>query len=574
MTSFDGFQASSTSHPRRPGPRKRRLGATIAALAVTALLGVACSPVGQETGTGEGPATEPDGGQTEAARPTNVGEPADPAAVKKGGELVLALSADPDVLDPTLARSLYSRYIFNATCEKLYDTDADAKVVPQLATALPEVSDDGKTVTIKVRTGIKFGDGTAFNAAAVKTSIDRNLTLPDSARISELGPITKVEAPDDETVVITLSAPFAPLTAALADRAGMVMSPAALDKLGEKFGTAPMCVGAFKVAKRVPQNSIELEKDPNYYDADKVYLDRIVYRVITDASIRAANLRSGDAQVADSVSTQDEPALSKESSITMLESESLGYQGVTFNIGNVDGVGEPAKQIDEPYAKDPRVRQAFDHAIDREALVKTVFNNIHSVACSPVSPATEYTSDAAQTCTPHDPAKSKQLLEQAGVTVPYKIQMLVTNTPDALRIAQAIQAMVKEGGFEIQLQPTEFTTLLDQQDRGDFQLLALGWSGRVDPDSNITNFVGTDGSQNVAGFSDPSIDDLLTQARQSQETQERADLYGQVATKLRESAPLIYLYRVHNLTGVSKTVQGVQVFPDGVIRVAKAGFAK
>lgn len=562
-------EASRRSGQHLPG---RLLGLTVTGL----LVAVACSPVGEsQSGTDPGkPAGNAAGPTQSAERPRNVGEPADPAQVKQGGELTIALSAEPDQLDPTLSRSLYSRYVFESTCEKLYDVDADARVVPQLATALPSVSDDGKTVTITVRTGIRFGDGTPFDAAAVKKSLDRDLTLDTSARKSELGPITKVDAPDDKTVVIHLATPFAPLTAALADRAGMVMSPAALDKLGDKFSTAPVCVGAFKVVKRVPQNSIELAKDPNYYDADKVHLDRIVYRIITDASIRAANLRSGDAQVADSVSTQDVDALSKEQGITLLESESLGYQGLTFNIGNVDGVGEDPKPIDRPSARDPRVRKAFEYAIDREALVKTIFANIYSVACSPVSPATEYTTPQAQKCVPHDTEKAKELLQQAGVKTPYRIEMLASNTPDSLRIAQAIQSMVKSGGFDLVISPVEYSTLLDQQDRGDFELLALGWSGRIDPDANLTNFVGTNASQNVAGFSDPALDDLLTRARQAQDTKERAGLYGQAVEKLREQNPLIYLYRTRNLTGVSDAVKGVQVFPDGVLRVSRAGLTK
>jgi peptide/nickel transport system substrate-binding protein len=317
-----------------------------------------------------------------------------------------------------------------------------------------------------------------------------------------------------------------------------------------------------------------VKKNPYYYDADKVHLDRITFQIITDASIRAANLRSGDIQVADTLSTQDVPALENEQSIEILESQSLGYQGVTFNIGNVDGVGEPPKQIDKPYATDPRVRQAFDYAVDREALVETVFDGINSVACSPVSPASEFSTDAAQECTPHDPGKAKQLLKQAGVETPYRIDMITTNTPDALRIAQALQAMVKPAGFDIRISPVEFTALLDQQDRGDFELLQLGWSGRVDPDANITSFVGTRASQNVAGYSDPALDALLKRARESQDLAERAELYGEVSTELRESAPLVYLYRQRNLTGVSGEVAGVQVFPDGVIRTAFAGLRK
>jgi peptide/nickel transport system substrate-binding protein len=386
--------------------------------------------------------------------------------VRQGGKLVVALSAEPDKLDPTLARSLVGRHVFEAICEKLYDVDAQARIVPQLATALPTVSADGLTVTIPVRDGVRFADGTPLDAAAVKTTFERNLTLKESGRKSELGPITSVDAPDPRTVVVHLKTPFAPLTAALTDRAGMIMSPTALKALGQNFSSAPVCVGPFKLTKRVPQNSIELAKDPNYYDADKVHLDAISYRIITDANIRAANLRSGDVQVADTLSAQDVPSLLKESSLSVLQSQSLGYQGVTFNVGNVDGVGTPAKKINRPSALSPKVRQAFDYAIDRAALVKVIFNDLFVVACSPISPKSEFSSPAAQQCTPHDPAKARALLAEAGVKAPYPITMLTSNNPDTLRFAQALQSLVKDGGFALKIQPVEFASLLDLQDRG------------------------------------------------------------------------------------------------------------
>jgi peptide/nickel transport system substrate-binding protein len=502
------------------------------------------------------------------------GVPAVAGEVRQGGKLVMALSAEPDKLDPTLARSLNSRYVFNAMCEKLYDVDAEARIVPQLATALPMVSDDGLTVTIPVRDGVKFADGTPFDAAAVKSTFERNLTLKESGRKSELGPITSVDAPDARAVVVHLKTPFAPLTAALADRAGMIMSPTALKGLGQNFSSAPVCVGAFKFTKRVPQNSIELSKDPNYYDAAKVHLDSISYRIITDANIRAANLRSGDVQVADSLSALDVPKLLTEKSLSVLRSQSLGYQGVSFNVGNVDGVGTPAKKIDRPSAQDPRVRQAFEYAIDRAALVKVIFNDVNVVACSPISPKSEFTTPAAQQCTPHDPAKAKQLLSEAGVTTPYPITMLTSNNPDSLRFAQALQSLVKDGGFDLLIAPVEFASLLDQQDRGDFELLQIGWSGRVDPDANITNFVGTGASQNVSGYNDPSLDAILDKARQAQDMAARRELYAQAVAKIQAADPLIYIYRQRNLTGVSNTVKGVQVFPDGVVRMAFAGLAK
>ena len=549
------------------GTRRRTAAGIGAAVVAVALVGTACSPV--EPAGGENPSS----GQSSAGQDV-FGEAADAAQVKQGGTLTVALSADPDKLDPTLSRSLYSRYVFHTMCEKLYDLGPDAKLVPQLATALPTISPDGLSLTIPLKEGVKFADGGTFDSNAVKISLNRDLTLAGSARKSELGPVTSIETPDPKTVVIKLSKPFAPLAAALADRAGMVLSPAAVAKLGANFSNAPVCVGPFKFASRVAQNSIKVVKDPQYYDAAKVHLDAIEYRIITDSSIRSANLKSGDAQVADSLSSQDAPTLQKDDSVSVLQSQSLGYQGLTINIGNANGIGNPLKPLDTPIAKDPKVRQALALAIDREALVKSIFNGLNTVACSPISPKSEFTSDAAQVCPAHDSAKAKQLLADAGVTTPYKVEMITSNNPDSLRLAQALQGMVKDAGFDLVIKPVEYAALLDQQDRGDFELLQLGWSGRVDPDANIYNFVGTTGSQNVSGYSNPALDKLLTDARQSTDQAERVKLYGQVTTLLQQDDPIIYMYRQRNLTGVSKKLLGIQVYPDGVIRTAFAGFAK
>ena len=219
---------------------RRRLTACAAAL-VTALR-AGCSAVKSADNGSAGAGGAANG----SAGADSFGVPAVAGEVSQGGKLVMALSAEPDKLDPTLARSLVGRHVFEAICEKLYVVDAQARMVPQLASALP--------------------------------------------------------------------------------------------------------------------------RDPSYYDAAKVHLDAISYRMITDANIRAANLRSGDVQVADTLSALDVPSLRKERSLSVLQSQSLGYQGVTFNVGNVDGVGTPAKKINRPSALDPRVRQPFDYARQRAAV--------------------------------------------------------------------------------------------------------------------------------------------------------------------------------------------------------------
>lgn len=533
----------------------------IPALAAGVVLSlVACAPVQEVT-------TSAKGGDVFSA-------PIGGKSVIEGGDLVMALSAEPDRLDPTTSSSLYTRYVMQTICQKLYDIDAKGEIVPQLATALPTVSDDGLTVTIPVRTDAVFADGTKMDAAAVAGTIQRGLTLQGSARKSELGPITGVSAPTTSSVQVRYSRPFAPLTAALADRAGMVLSPTAVAATGAAFGDAPVCVGPFKFESRVPQTSITVVRDANYYDPTSVHLDKITYRIITDSNIRAANLRSGDVQVADTISTQDIDALATEPGVGVLQVSSLGYQGLTINMGNTDGVGTPPGVIDSPLAMNADVRMALSLAIDRKSLVSSVFSNWYDVACSPISPSSPFSTAASEKCPAYDPEKSKSLLAGAGAPNPFPITMQVSNNADTIRFAQALQAAVKLGGFDLTIAPVEYSTLLDQQSRGDFAALQLGWSGRVDPHGNMFNFLATGGGNNYSGYSNEKVDSLLADAAATNGTAARGKLYGQVITQVQKDNPVIYIYRQRSLTGYSTGVAGVEMFADGVVHLSGAAFVE
>ncbi|WP_235915559.1 ABC transporter substrate-binding protein [Puerhibacterium puerhi] len=570
------MRVSSFASPRdpaapaaAPGPRPRparrlRAAAPTAVVLAATLAAGGCQAV-QTTSTGEGSAAP-------TADVTDVSF--DGKTIVEGGDLVMALSAEPDRLDPTTSSSLYTRYVMQTMCEKLYDIDAEGAIVPMLATELPEVSDDGLSVTIPLRDDAVFADGTPFDAEAVRTTLERHLTLEDSSRRSELGPITGVTAVDDHTVRVDYETPFAPLAAVLADRAGMIMSPTALAEQGDAFGDHPVCVGPFKFVERVPQTSITVERDPLYYAADDVHLDTITYRIITDSSIRAANLRSGDVHVADSLSPQDFGELEQTDGVGLLQVASLGYQAMTINVGNTDGVGSPPGSIDTPLATDPRVREALSMAVDRDQLVGSVFHGLYDPACSPISPASPFSTDASEACSEHDPEAAKALLEEAGVEVPYQVEMKVSNNPDTLRLAQAIQAQVAEAGFELTITPVEYSTLLATQDAGDFALLQLGWSGRIDPHGNMYNFLSTEAGNNYSGYSNPDVDSLLTEAAQTTDTAERAELYGQVVTQVQEDNPIVYLYRTRSLTGYTTDVAGVSTYADGVVRLGTAAFVE
>src|SRR3954451_7932120 len=210
------------------------------------------------------------------------------------GNLRIGLAEDPDNLDPTTAGSYDGRIVLAAMCDKLFDIDGNLNIVPQLALS-HETSEDGKTVTIKLRGGVKSQDGEPFDAEAVKFTLDRGLTKEDSKRKAELSQIEKVEVVDPLTVRLLLKAPFSPLIAQLTDRAGMMVSPKAVKEAGDKFVNKPTCDGAFKFGERVVQDHITLERFADYWDKGRIHVDRITYRPIPDSTVRLANLRAGAA---------------------------------------------------------------------------------------------------------------------------------------------------------------------------------------------------------------------------------------------------------------------------------------
>ena len=293
---------------------------------------------------------------------------------------------------------------------------------------------------------------------------------------------------------------------------------------------------------------------------------------MSDANIRAANLRSGDIQVADSISTQDVDALIQEKGIGLLQTGSLGYQAMTVNIGNVDGAGTDPKKIDTPLASDPRVRLALAYAVDRVGLVNSVFNNWYQPACSPISPDSVYATERSNACLPYDPDKARQLLADAGVPVPFPINVKTSNTAEALRLAQALQAAVAPAGFDLQIEPVEYSTLLDIQDSGKFESILLGWSGRIDPHGNMNAFLTTGGGNNYSGYSSPTVDKLMDQAAQSTNSGQRAKLYASVIEQVRKDNPIIYLYRVRNLTAYTTNIAGAELYADGVVRLSRVAF--
>src|SRR6185503_17624572 len=257
------------------------------------------------------------------------------AAGASAQTLRIGLAEDPDVLDPTLARSFVGRIVFSALCDKLFDIDEKLDIVPQLATGY-QWSPDKKSLTIKLRSGVTFHDGEKMDAAAVKYSLERHKTMPGSNRRGELAPLASVDVVDPLTVRLNLTAPFSPLLAQLADRAGMIVSPKAAQAEGDKFGAKPVCAGPFKFVERVAQDRIVLERFANYWNKGEIHFDRIVYLPIVDSTVRLANLRSGQLDFIERLAASDVPQLKSDSRFKIAKITEIGYQGITINVGKSD----------------------------------------------------------------------------------------------------------------------------------------------------------------------------------------------------------------------------------------------
>src|SRR5207247_7926370 len=239
------------------------------------------------------------------------------------------------------------------------------------------------------RTGIKFNDGTPFNAAAVKQSLERHKTLPRSARASELAPVTSVDTQGNNTVILHLANRYAPITAQLADRSGMVMSPQALNS-GTPFATNPVCVGPFMFKERVAGDHITLVKSPYFYAKNKVHLDSIVFKIITDPSARSQNLRAHSIDVEDRIPSTELQGIMHDSSLRVIKSVSIGSQWITINIGTKNGLNKAYETIGTTFAKSADLRQAFELALDRKLINKVVFGGTQQPGCFPFPPASPY----------------------------------------------------------------------------------------------------------------------------------------------------------------------------------------
>jgi peptide/nickel transport system substrate-binding protein len=336
----------------------------------------------------------------------------------------------------------------------------------------------------------------------------------------------------------------------------MMLSPASFN--GGDVGRKPICSGPYRFVERVQNDRIVLEKFPGYRDAKDYLYDRVIFLPIPDTTVRLANLQAGDLELVERLNPSDADAVKADRNLAFMALPGLGFQNLVINVG-------PSSQADTPLGRDKLVRQALQAAIGRDVVNEVIGHGLFDPAQHPFPPASPYF-DKRYPVTTRDVAKAKALLAQAKQPE-VALELSFGNTTITASLAEMIQAMAGEAGFKISLRPMEFAAMLAEMQKGNFQASLSGWSGRIDPDGNIHQFVTCKGAQNDSKYCNPEIDRLLNDARLTPDVEKRKDLYGQALAILQSDLPIVYTYYQPLLYAVSKRVADFKPYPDGMIRL-------
>jgi peptide/nickel transport system substrate-binding protein len=474
-----------------------------------------------------------------------------------GGTIAIGTNEDPDRLDPALGGTLGGRFIFAAMCDKLVDLAPDLNFVPQLATKWAW-SADSHALTFTLRDGVTYQDGEPMTAESVRANLERYRTMPDSVRKGELKSVSAVEVVDPHTVRLVLSQPYAPLIAVLSDRAGMMVSMKVADAMGKDFFTKPVCSGPFKFVERVAQDHITLDRYPGYWNASAIHFDRVIFRPIPDATVRLVNLQAGQLDMLEELAPTDADKVRNDPKLRLTTETGLGYAAIAFNLVN----GPKAKG---PFGSNAKLREAFEAAIDRDAINKVVMNGLFVPDNQTELPNSPYF-DKEVPIPPRDLAKAKALVRASGVDHPV-LELRVANTPRDQQVGEVVQSMAAEAGIKVKLMAGEANANIHAMEGGDFQSALDNWSGRADPDANISIYIDCDSFQDWGKYCSPQFQKAQAAARAETDMAKREALYREVAKIYTDDRPMLVLYHTTWLFAHKAGLKGFVPVPDGLIRL-------
>lgn len=483
-----------------------------------------------------------------------LGAPGAPAPAQvRGGTIRIGMDADATTMDPHRSTAAVDRQVYNNVFGKLVDIDAKFGIVPQLAESW-HVKNGGLTYVLRLRRGVRFHDGSDFNAEIVKWNFDR-MRDPTfaSPRQSEIAPVKDVKVVDPYTVEITLRAPFAPFLSVLTDRAGMMVSKAAVEKLKDDFARQPVGTGPFRFVEWVKDDHLTLKRFDGYWEKNLPYLDEVIYRPIPDSSVRFTAMRTGQIDFMHQIHPKDVSAARAERGLKVSEIPSLWWQGIHLN-----------NQV-APF-NNRALRQVLWYAVDRNVIQRVVYFGSGAPAWSPFPPSM-WAQDRSFSGWSRDLAMAKAKLAEGGMPDGFGFTIKGWNEPTQIQELQVVQAELREIGVDMKIELLEFGKLLADFNGHNFVALRIGWSGRPDPDGNAHLFLHSTGGLNRVRYSNPRMDELLDQARMESDRAKRKALYAQVTRLAAEDAPYIWLHHDAEVKVWSEHVKGFEHIPDGMIRL-------
>ena len=479
------------------------------------------------------------------------------------GVLIVGQIAEPKSLDPHAITAVNDfRIVFNVYDGLVRYKDGTLEVEPALAESW-EVSEDGTVYTFKLREGVTFHDGSPLNAEAVKFNFDR--ILDENHPYHDTGPfplsfffsaVESVEAPDDMTVVFTLNAPYAPFLSNLAYTPGLIASAEGIKEHGADFGRNPSGTGAFKFVEWRSNEAVVVEKNPDYWDGEPP-LDAVVYRPITDANTRTAEMLAGGIDLMVEVPPN---SLSE-------------FQGDRYTIHEQAGphlwfLILNAKE--GPFA-DKRVRQAANYAINKQGIVDNVLEGTAQVAAGPTPPAFAWAYNEDLEPYPYDPDKARELIAEAGAEgaeLTFYVTEGGSGMLDPVPMGTAIQSDLEAVGFDVSIETYEWNTFLGEVNpglEGKADMAEMAWMTN-DPDTLPflalrTAAFPSEGGFNSGYYSNPEVDALLEQARAATDQSERAELYKQMQEIVRDDAPWVFVANWKQNAVTSANVENFKLQP-------------
>ncbi|MHC1551367.1 ABC transporter substrate-binding protein [Phyllobacterium sp. K27] len=484
--------------------------------------------------------------------------------------LVVGQIAEPQSLDPhTVTATNDFRILVNVYDGLVRYKDQTLEVEPALAESWT-TSEDGKTYTFKLRQGVKFHDGSLFNAEAVTFNFER--MLKEDHPFYNTGPfplsfnfssIESVNALDEHTVEFKLKEPFAPFLSNLAYPTGLIVSPAAVKQYGKEFGRHPSGTGPFKFVEWQSSQRVVVERNPDYWGGAPA-LEAVVFRPITDANTRVAEMMAGGIDVMMEVPPDNIATFKSDANFAV--SEQVGPH-VWFAILNTR---------EGPFA-DKRVRQAANYAVNKETLVNDVLQGTATVSAGPIPPAFNWVKSSVQAY-PYDPEKAKALLNDAGAKSPqltFYVAEGGSGMLDPTTMGAAIQADLQAVGFKVKIETYEWNTFLGRVNPGlekKADMAEMAWMTN-DPDTLPYLTLRSDAMPDKGGFnsgyySNPKVDELLEKARLSTDQAERGKLYAEVQEIVHEEAPWLFVANWKQNAVTSAAVHGFKLQPSFLLQLA------